>query len=249
MAKFGNDVQKAANQANENLTSAVTKVSASLTKPAVAKPSAAKPAPKKLKATVEEFQAKQIAALQKAFIPRESAVAPTTPAVKSGPASKAADVSAPSVSAAAVPGLPDPFGATDPEPYDIPDEVIAIREAVAQRVGPEYASYAREGVEAAYRVSQMVPWLNVIVPAVTILDVLPPAIAGEKDEAQIIVNELIKTSQIGSILYYGYDQVADLANVESDAQAFKAQLYRSTWDLLDPVGLLHVAGTSGLEAL
>jgi hypothetical protein len=65
--------------------------------------------------------------------------------------------------------------------------------------------------------------------------------------AQIIINELLKTTGPVSLLYYGYDQIADLANRESEARQLKEQFYSTVWDTVDPFALLHEAGDHGLR--
>jgi hypothetical protein len=50
-----------------------------------------------------------------------------------------------------------------------------------------------------------------------------------------------------SLLFYGYDELADLANLEAEGSAVKDQLHTTAWDTLDPLGLLHVKGESGLH--
>ncbi len=47
-------------------------------------------------------------------------------------------------------------------------------------------------------------------------------------------------------MYYGYDEIADLLNVEQAAFAAKQQLYAGLWDALDSAGLLHNVGDGGL---
>lgn len=50
-----------------------------------------------------------------------------------------------------------------------------------------------------------------------------------------------------SLLFYGYDELADLANLEAEGSAVKDQFYTTAWDTLDPLGLLHVKDESGLH--
>jgi hypothetical protein len=49
------------------------------------------------------------------------------------------------------------------------------------------------------------------------------------------------------LIYYGYDELADLANLEVEASTLKDQFYTTAWDTLDPLGVLHVKGESGLR--
>ena len=66
------------------------------------------------------------------------------------------------------------------------------------------------------------------------------------DSAQGIVNQLLLTTPPVSILYYGYDEVADLLNIEEQAQANKERFYATAWDTLDPRFLLHNEGSPGI---
>jgi len=61
-----------------------------------------------------------------------------------------------------------------------------------------------------------------------------------------IVNQLLLTTPPVSFLYYGYDEVADLLNVEEQAQDQKELLYATVWDTLDPLFLLHNEGNPGI---
>lgn len=51
------------------------------------------------------------------------------------------------------------------------------------------------------------------------------------------------------MLYYGFDQIADLLNVEDAAYAAKEELYITLWNNLDPQGILHNVGESGLRSI
>ena len=180
---------------------------------------------RKPKPTPQEFEAEQVQQLKNAF---------------QGEATIQADP---------IPYEPNPFRAEDPAPVGIPDAVVQISEQLQSSVGPELAPYAREGVEAVYRGSQMVPWVNVVVPLTKILPAIGPAAGNDsaaRDARQLIVNELIKTTPPGSFLFYGYDLVADLGNQEVEAQALKQQVFSGGWDLLDPAEILHNDGESGI---
>ena len=71
-------------------------------------------------------------------------------------------------------------------------------------------------------------------------------LGGDTAGAQIAVNQLLLTTEPVSLLYDGYDEIADLLNVEDTAFAAKEQLYITLWDSADPAGLLHSLGDSGL---
>ena len=90
----------------------------------------------------------------------------------------------------------------------------------------------------------MVPFVNAVVP-ITSPPAVIQAIGGDRAGAQIAINQLLLTTGPLSILFYGYDQIADLLNVEEAAFAAKELLYISLWDGLDPTGLLHNVGDSG----
>jgi hypothetical protein len=149
--------------------------------------------------------------------------------------------------AAPVPWSPDPFRPDDPEPDDMPDAVLTLRDLLVGAAGPEFRPYVREGFEAVYRGSQIVPWVNVVVPAYKIVPAFLEAAQGNKAGAQIVINELLKTTGPVSLLYYGYDQIADLANMEFEARLLKEQFYSAAWDTLDPFALLHEYGDHGLR--
>ena len=238
----------------EKLTDRIEKVSATVTKAATA----SKPKPStdvdssdsKLsdagvsatqitvrKPTVKEFEAQQVERLKGLFQPRE-AVAPEG-------AKSDSDV----VTQADEAGIPNPFRANDPEPVDIPDAVVAVRDQLVGTAPEALAPYVREGVEQAYRGSQMVPWVNAVVPITKIIPLIGPA-TGEGpaalDARQVIVNELIKTTPPGSFLYYGYDLVADLADREEAAASLKEQAFAGVWDLLDFGNFAHNDGQGGI---
>jgi hypothetical protein len=177
------------------------------------------------KPTAKEFETQQVERLKGLFQPREAATQ--------------ADEE----------GIPNPFRAEDPDPVDVPDAVVAVRDQLVGAAPEALAPYVREGVEQAYRGSQMVPWVNAVVPITKISPLIGPA-TGEGpaalDARQVIVNELIKTTPPGSFLYYGYDLVADLANREEAAAELKGQAFAGVWDLLDFGNFAHNDGQSGI---
>ncbi|GFG51897.1 hypothetical protein CQY20_07380 [Mycolicibacterium agri] len=195
---------------------------------------------RKPKLTPQEFEAQQVERLKRLFQPRESA-APTAATTNNDN-----DVV---VQAEPNTGLPNPFGATDHEPVGIPTPVVQIRDQLSDAAPKDLKPFVREGVEQAYRGTQMVPWVNAIVPISKIVPKLGDALGGDLDARQIIVNELIKTTPPGSFLYYGYDIVADLTNQEDPARKLKEGAFSTAWNFLDPLGLLHdpEKGLSGIE--
>lgn len=86
------------------------------------------------------------------------------------------------------------------------------------------------------------PWVNAVIPVSKILPKLAPALGDDdaaRDARQTIVMELIKTTPPGSAVYYGYDIIADLINLEDPAARVKQQFIGGAWDLLDPFELAH----------
>lgn len=144
---------------------------------------------------------------------------------------------------------PNPLRATDPAPHGVPDEIVTLRDGLMDVTPTELKPVTREVVEGAYRVSQMVPWVNVVVPITKIAPSLATAIQGDDaglQARQTIINQLILTTPPGSFLYYGYDEVADLLNQEEPAQQLKETAFTTVWDLLDPLQLAHKTGEPGI---
>lgn len=216
----------------------IEKITAEVAKPVT---SALKPATvKKPKTTPAQFEAEQVKRLQNLFEPskKTTAKAATTPTVMTSAVQTAA--------VAATPNDPNPFRAVDPDPTDMPAAVLGTEKALVAALPAPLQPFVREGYEAAYRVSQMVPWVNTVVPITAILPAVQQAAAGNKDGAQVIVNQLLLTTPPVSFLYYGYDEVADLLNVEEQADALKKQFYATVWDTVDFPHLLHNPGQSGI---
>lgn len=265
LSKVNDGVEKAVSQVTKTASTVSKSITDSLTKPATkptTKPAtmpAAKPKP-----TADEFEAKQVQRLKDLFNPKEAAAPKPTPkpdsALEDSSAGKTATTT-PTVRTAvqdqadttadAPAWDPNPFRANDPEPTpsEMPSEIIGLRNALVDATPAELQPFTREGVEAAYRVSQMVPWVNVVVPVTKILPNLAPAV--QSDDAglharQVIINELIKTTPPGSLLYYGYDELADLLNQEVAAQELKHEAFATVWNVLDPFGIAHVKDDSGI---
>ena len=115
------------------------------------------------KPTAKEFEAQQVERLKGLFQPRE-AVAPS-----------AAESDSDVVTQADEEGIPNPFRANDPDPVDVPDAVVAVRDQLVGAAPEALAPYVREGVEQAYRGSQMIPWVNAVVPITKIIPLIGPA--------------------------------------------------------------------------
>lgn len=265
LSKLNDNLEKAGEKLNEQVTKTVSTVSKtisdSLAKPAT-KPST-KPA---AKPSAEEFEAEQVAKLKNLFTPKQAATPKPDTSVETEPVAEPTSstvVSSPKVAAAVetqadtaadTPWSPNPFRPDDqePEPTDIPDEIMELRDAL-RALTPEaldaFDPFIREATEQIYRGSQIVPWVNAVIPISKILPALAPGLGSgpEGDRArQLIINELIKTTPIGSFAYYGYDIAADLLNLEKPAAVLKDQAVATVWDILDPFQLAHVTGESGI---
>jgi hypothetical protein len=197
----------------------------------------AKPEPKP-GPSPEQFEAQQVERLKNLFEPKQAA---TSPVPKATTTTSTSDVTAERD--------PNPFRAEDPDPTDMPPTVLDAEHALLAWTPEVVRPYVREGYEASYRFSQMVPYANAPIPISRIIWVLPGLLQGgtdAKDSAQLIVNQLLLTTPPVSILYYGYDEVADLLNIEEQAQADKERFYATAWDTLDPLFLLHNQGNPGI---
>ncbi|MDY6995363.1 MAG: hypothetical protein SW019_02130 [Actinomycetota bacterium] len=167
---------------------------------------------------------------------------------------------APSAAAAAtvdpepVPWSPNPFRPMPPEPapYDMPGVLWNIEQNILNAFDPApfLKPFVREGYEAGFRFSQMIPWVNVVIPVANIAGEVPNLLSGDpvlfRDATQSMINNLLVTIHPVSVLFYGYDEIADLINLEYEAQQLKDWFYTTTWDILDPFALLHNRGESGL---
>lgn len=177
-----------------------------------------------------------------------AASAAITPVAATG---SSATVKASSTAAAAETPVTDqnPFRADDPWPTTMPDAVLAAEKNILAAWPAPLAALAplfREGYEAAYRASQIVPWVNVVVPLTNIVPALVQAFQGDRAGAQVTINQLLLTTGPVSLLYWGFDELADLLNIETTGAATRQNLVATLWDSLDPSGLLHVPGESGI---
>jgi hypothetical protein len=168
------------------------------------------------------------------------------------PSSPGAIVQAPSTPsvqlAAAVADAPstDPFRADDPDPIGMPAPLMQVRDLTMLLLPSPLKEVYREGFELVYRASQVVPVVNMVVPVTAVLPAVVQALRGDKVGAQIAINQLLLTTGPVSVLYYGYDQIADLLNTEEASFAAKEQFYINLWDAVDPNFILHNQGQSGL---
>ncbi|AKS35575.1 hypothetical protein [Mycolicibacterium goodii] len=242
--------EKVGAHVNGQITKAASTVSKSvtdsLTKPVI------KPVTKDaLKDAVKDFEAEQVARLKEVFTPKEAAAPEPesdsaldkTPTVRAAGQTQAdTQVDA----AADQPWSPNPLRPDDPDPTDFPDAIMDLRDTLLG-ASPDFLDpFVREATEQIYRGSQIVPWVNVVIPISKILPNLAPALGEDivtaRDARQLIITELIKTTPPGSALYYGYDIVADLINLEGPAAELKYGAVATVWDILDPLQLVHNTG-------
>ncbi|MCV7194872.1 hypothetical protein [Mycolicibacterium brumae] len=140
--------------------------------------------------------------------------------------------------------LTNPFRSDDPDPdpAGMYGPLLEVRNAVRDANPiPQLDPVVREGFEAGYRVSQMIPWVNLPIPLLQ----LATGTHEEQKIAQATVNQLLLTLPPVGIVYYGYDQAADLLNVEEGAAELKEKFFATIWGI-DFVNLLHNGGQSGL---
>jgi hypothetical protein len=238
LSKIRDNIDGVAAQANTTVTSATHKITTSIGESTQSIKPVAKPKPKP---SPEGFEAQQVERLKNLYLPKQAATAPVPTAATT--TTSTADVTAERD--------PNPFRADgEPDPTDMPKAVLDAEDALLERTPEAVRPYVREGYEASYRFSQMVPYVNAPIPILQIIMVLPGLLqsdAAAKDSAQFIVNQLLLTTPPVSFLYYGYDEVADLLNVEEEAQAKKEDFYATAWDTLDPLFLLHNTGNPGID--
>lgn len=190
---------------------------------------------------------------KEAVEPKDSA-APAAFATQESPEEFLEEETVLDAAAGPVPWSPNPFRPMPPEPApnDMPGLVWSLEQTIVNAFEgvPALQPFVREGVELAYRGSQMIPWVNAVIPVVNIVEQLPNLTSGDpalvRDATQRIINNLLVTIHPVSVLFYGYDEVADLINLEYEAQVLKEWFYATTWNVLDPFALLHNRGVSGL---
>lgn len=212
----------------------------------------------KPKPTAKEFEAEQVTKLKGLFTPKQAAAPEPAPVVEDSPETavaqpKSKTLATPKVGAAQTqadtPWDPNPLRADDPDPTDFPKAIMDLRQALLDASPDQLDPLVREATEQIYRGSQIVPWVNAVIPISKILPSLAPALGDDdaaRDARQTIIMELIKTTPPGSAVYYGYDIVADLINQETTGAVLKDQAVATVWDLLDPLHIAHNAGKSGI---
>jgi hypothetical protein len=144
---------------------------------------------------------------------------------------------------------PNPFRANDPWPTTIPAAVLNVEKTILAAWPAPLAPLAplfREAYEAVYRASQIVPWVNAVVPVTNILPAVLQAFKGDRSGAQITINQLLLTTPPVSLLYWVFDELTDLLNMEAAGATARQDLVATVWDSLDPSGLLHVPGQAGI---
>ncbi|MHC9291668.1 hypothetical protein ACRCUN_04330 [Mycobacterium sp. LTG2003] len=262
LSKLNDNLEKAGEKLNEQVTKTVSTVSKSISD-SLAKPTTKPGTKPAAKPSAEEFEAEQVAKLKNLFTPKQAAAPKPDSSLETEPVAEPASstvVGSPKVAAAVetqADANPQPWNPLrpndqEPEPTDIPDEIIELRNSLMD-LTPEaldaFDPFIREATEQIYRGSQIVPWVNAVIPISKILPSLAPAL-GDTDEArdarQIIINELIKTTPPGSFLYYGWDIAADLLNQEVAGDELKQQFFITAWNILDPFNLAHNDGKSGI---
>lgn len=134
----------------------------------------------------------------------------------------------------------------EPAPNDMPGPIWDLEQAVVNAFPDFFKPVPREIFEGGYRLTQMIPWVNIVVPFSNIGANLQAALAGDKAASQRIVNNLIVTIAPVAFLYYGYNEIADLVNLEQQALDLQTWAITTAWDILDPFQLLHNRGESGL---
>lgn len=252
LSKVKDSVKDGIDKQADKIEKAAAHVTKTVQAARTAKPVSAKPKPKP---TAEEFEAGQVAKLKDLFNPKQAAAPKPDPESVAQPETKA--VAAPKVGAVQTQAdtaedpawNPNPFRADDPEPTDIPDAIMDLRNALMEASPDQLDPFVREATEQIYRGSQIVPWVNAVIPIAKILPSLAPALGDDdaaRDARQTIIMELIKTTPPGSAVYYGYDIVADLINMEGPGAELKDTAVATVWDLLDPLEIAHNKGNSGI---
>lgn len=249
-------VKEAVDKQADKIEKAAAHVAKTVQAAKPAKPAAVKPKPKP---SAEEFEAGEVAKLKDLFTPKQAAApkskaeteSVTQPESKTLVTPKLSAVQTQADTAADAPAWdPNPFRANDPEPTDFPDAIMNLRKALMEASPNELDPFVREATEQIYRGSQMIPWVNAVIPIGKIVTHLAPAVGSGPealDARQTIINELIKTTPPGSFVYYGYDLVADVINLETPGAELKHTAVATVWDLLDPLHVAHNPGESGIR--
>jgi hypothetical protein len=198
--------------------------------------------------TAAEFEAAQVTKLEglfKGHSARKPAAAADVTDTSAGPTTPTA-----AVTAAATPATAfwNPFRWMPPEPapQDMPGPIWTLEQSFMAVFPNQIKAVAREGFELGYRLTQTIPWVNIIIPFTNIITELPNAFAGDKAAAQLVINNLIVTINPIAVLYYGYNEIADVLNLEAPALQLQTWFISSLWNLLDPFALLHIRGEAGL---
>lgn len=248
-------VKEAVDKQADKIEKAAAHVAKTVQAAKPAKPAAVKPKPKP---SAEEFEAGEVAKLKDLFTPKQAAAPKPKAETESVTQPESKTLVTPKLAAAQTQADtadgnqawdPNPFRADDPDPTDFPKAIMDLRQALLDLSPNELDPFVREATEQIYRGSQIVPWVNAVIPISKILPSLAPALGDDdaaRDARQTIIMELIKTTPPGSAVYYGYDIVADLVNLEDQGAAVKVQAVTTVWDLLDPLHIAHNPGESGI---
>ena len=81
----------------------------------------------------------------------------------------------------------------EPAPQDMPGPIWTLEQSFMAIFPNQVKAVAREGFELGYRLTQTIPWVNIIIPFTNIITDLPNAFAGDKAAAQRVINNLIVT--------------------------------------------------------
>jgi hypothetical protein len=216
------------------------------------------------KITAAEYEAAQVEKLQGLFsakaAPRPTAATEVTDTTEVAATTEATDTTktteaVASVKPAAAAATVDPATAfwnpfrwmpPEPRPQDMPGPIWTLEESFMNVFPGSVRSVAREGFEFGYRLTQMIPWVNIIVPVTNIITELPKALDGDKAAAQRVINNLIVTIHPVAVLYYGWNELGDVLNLEEPALKLQTWFISSLWNLFDPFALLHIRGEAGL---
>ena len=151
----------------------MTKKASGTTTPSASKPndagvSATQIVVKKPKPTPQEFEAEQVERLKGLFQGGAAVPRRPRPHERRRPGREE--------------GIPTRSAPTIRRPSMFPTAVVAVRDQLRRASRPEaLAPYVREGVEQAYRGSQMIPWVNVVVPITKIVPLIGPATGQGRD--------------------------------------------------------------------
>ena len=139
----------------------------------------------------------------------------------------------------------------EPGPNDMPGPIWDVEKAIIKALDPApfLKPFVREGFEAGFRVSQMIPFVNAVIPAINIVNQPPtwPALtrrlsAPGSDHRQRPHRDL--APGFGAVLRLRRGCGPHQPRVRGAGA--QGVVLLTTWNLLDPFALLHNRGDSGL---